>query len=81
MNSLMTSIFILVFSTPESETMVGTFTQQADCEEVAWMMEPHVSAASLYCEELPPCKTEDSTECFWDAQTMGNGTGQSFIAW
>lgn len=29
---------------------------------------------------LPPCATEDSAWCKWDASTMGNGTGHSFIA-
>lgn len=28
--------------------------------------------------ELPPCATEDSVSCYWDAATMGNGVGQSF---
>lgn len=28
---------------------------------------------------LPACATEDSSNCVWDAQTMGNGTGTSFI--
>lgn len=28
---------------------------------------------------LPPCPTEDSANCYWDAQTMGNGHGSSFI--
>lgn len=28
---------------------------------------------------LDPCPTEDSTNCYWDAQTAGNGHGQSFI--
>jgi hypothetical protein len=28
-----------------------------------------------------PCATEDSTNCRWDAETMGNGTGRSFIAY
>ncbi len=28
---------------------------------------------------LDPCPTEDSTNCYWDAQTAGNSTGQSFI--
>lgn len=27
-----------------------------------------------------PCLTEDSTWCYWNAQTMGNGQGRSFIA-
>lgn len=29
-------------------------------------------------QALPPCAEEDSTDCFWDAQTMGNGQGRSF---
>jgi hypothetical protein len=28
--------------------------------------------------ELPPCVTEDSVSCYWDADTMGNGRGRSF---
>lgn len=31
-------------------------------------------------EALPPCATEDSTGCYWDADTMGNGEGHSFVA-
>jgi len=31
-----------------------------------------------YGEPLPPCPTEDSVGCYWDAQTMGNGTGRSY---
>jgi hypothetical protein len=27
---------------------------------------------------LIPCATEDSDNCWWDAQNMGNGTGTSF---
>jgi hypothetical protein len=27
---------------------------------------------------LPPCPTEDSDNCYWDADTMGNGIGRSF---
>jgi hypothetical protein len=27
----------------------------------------------------PPCPTEDSVGCTWDAQTQGNGRGDSFI--
>ena len=28
---------------------------------------------------LPPCVTEDSHDCFWDAQHRGNGLGRSFV--
>lgn len=27
-----------------------------------------------------PCEQEDSSACYWNAQTMGNGQGHSFIA-
>jgi hypothetical protein len=27
---------------------------------------------------LPPCPTEDSVSCFWDASARGNGVGRSF---
>lgn len=30
--------------------------------------------------ELEPCPTEDSTNCYWDATTQGNGAGTSFEA-
>ena len=28
---------------------------------------------------MPPCATEDSLNCYWDASASGNGIGQSFI--
>lgn len=27
---------------------------------------------------LPPCESEDSVSCYWDASTRGNGQGRSF---
>lgn len=30
---------------------------------------------------IPPCATEDSDFCAWDATTRGNGLGRSFISW
>lgn len=27
-----------------------------------------------------PCETEDSTDCYWNAATMGNGLGDSFVS-
>lgn len=36
-------------------------------------------ALGLALGNLPPCETEDSTWCAWDAQTQGNGAGQSFV--
>lgn len=29
---------------------------------------------------LPPCPTEDSVHCYWDASTMGNGSGVDVVA-
>lgn len=29
---------------------------------------------------LPPCPTEDSSYCYWDASERGNGLGRDFIA-
>ena len=50
MLSTLTSIFILVFSTPEMNTLVGAFDTKADCEEVAWSMERYLSGgAKVYC--------------------------------
>lgn len=28
---------------------------------------------------LTPCATEDSSDCYWNAATMGNGEGRSFV--
>lgn len=28
---------------------------------------------------LPPCKVEDSPDCYWHGQKMGNGLGRSFV--
>lgn len=37
-------------------------------------------SAFVSVASLPPCATEDSTACYWNAETMGNGRGDSFIA-
>lgn len=42
---------------------------------VAW------AGATLGALQLTtPCRTEDSTFCYWDGSTRGNHTGYSFIA-
>jgi hypothetical protein len=28
---------------------------------------------------IPPCPTEDSDDCYWDATQHGNGKGRSFV--
>jgi hypothetical protein len=37
--------------------------------------ERHISEGPL----LEPCPTEDSTDCYWDADTMGNGRGNDLV--
>lgn len=38
------------------------------------------SGPILKSEEKPvACATEDSHDCYWDAKTMGNGKGRSFV--
>jgi len=29
---------------------------------------------------LPECETEDSTHCYWDGQSSGNGLGQDIVS-
>ena len=36
--------------------------------------------ASYAVQLATPCQTEDSTGCYWNAETSGNGQGTSFIA-
>lgn len=36
---------------------------------------PHWIAYTL----VPECATEDSSNCYWDANFQGNGQGNSFI--
>jgi hypothetical protein len=39
-----------------------------------------LTACTPAVHTLPPCQTEDqTTACYWDATTHGNGLGQSFI--
>jgi len=38
------------------------------------------AAGSLAAVMSTPCATEDSANCYWDAQSRGNGRGHSFIS-
>lgn len=38
------------------------------------------ATGALAPETLPPCATEDSTHCYWDASTMGNGLGSDVVS-
>lgn len=37
------------------------------------------AAAAKTTANVPLCRTEDSTNCRWDAQLQGNGEGRSFV--
>lgn len=39
----------------------------------------HALILALLAAILPPCATEDATNCYWDASTQGNSLGSSFI--
>lgn len=38
-----------------------------------------IDHAAVNEDALPPCATEDSTGCYWDADTMGNGMGNDLV--
>lgn len=42
------------------------------------MMTWAVTVADEPGGHLPPCSTEDSDDCRWDADRQGNGAGRSF---
>ena len=46
----------------------------------AWALTGGGIPASVNEDELlPPCATEDSTGCYWDAGTRGNGQGSDVV--
>lgn len=45
---------------------------------IAALFAGHLAGAQ-HASGLPPCVTEDSTDCYWDADVMGNGYGRSFV--
>lgn len=50
MFSTLSTIFILVFSTPDQSILVGAFDTYEDCEEIAWSMGLYLSgSATLSC--------------------------------
>lgn len=56
-------------------TVVKTVTKQV-IKEVQVPVEVPVE---VEVHNLPACEQEDSQNCYWDASTMGNGTGRSFV--
>ena len=48
MLSTLSTVFILVFSTPTESVLVAAFDTKADCEEVAWTLGRYVSGNAEY---------------------------------
>lgn len=46
---------------------------------VTWHLLFFVMVGAILFLALPACEFEDSHNCRWNAQTMGNGEGRSFI--
>jgi hypothetical protein len=57
----------------------------AECDEGFARAEDMTCVPVTYWDNVAPkvtlgaCVTEDSTDCYWDAQTRGNGMGTSFV--
>lgn len=48
---------------------------------VGALMIPNPSPPPPQTPYLPACPTEDSDNCYWDAQHRSNGKGRSFVTW
>ena len=44
-----------------------------------WALGVLMAMPKLGTIQLTACQTEDSTNCYWDAGTRGNGTGVPFV--
>lgn len=40
---------------------------------------PYIQGAPSSQVNLPPCRTEDDSECYWNGYTMGNHMGRSYV--
>lgn len=51
----------------------------ADANRQGWLVGLSDFEVQLRDAMSTPCQFEDSSDCFWNAATMGNGEGSSFI--
>lgn len=51
------------------------------CRERGWTITRHLSISpdGRARTDFGPCRAEDSRRCYWNARTMGNGRGDSFV--
>lgn len=52
-----------------------------DCRRQGWSVMAHLSVSpdDRAFTDWEPCAAEDSRRCYWNARTMGNGRGHSFV--
>ena len=51
------------------------------CEIIVVGIMSAVTALQGYGDQVaPPCRYEDSTGCYWDAQARGNGLGHDVVS-
>lgn len=62
---------------PERAPMVANCI--AHHADTACSDRPYIANAPASQATLPPCRTEDDAQCYFNGYTMGNGTGRSFL--
>lgn len=62
---------------PERAPMVANC--MAQFPDGACSDRPYIAIAPASQATLPPCRTEDDTQCYWNGYTMGNGEGRSYL--
>lgn len=62
-----------------AQWQVTQLAEKNSFSEVPWCTDALADSGSIcHGEPVPPCPTEDSADCYWDA-SRGNGTGRSFV--
>lgn len=69
------SVFGVAACLPDADTLPA-----APVAPPAASSAPAATPGALPTYTLPPCPTEDSDDCYWDAARMGNGQGTSFVS-
>lgn len=51
------------------------------CRHHGWILKRHLAVEpfGMATTDLPKCKQEDSTHCYWNALTMGNHHGKGYV--
>jgi hypothetical protein len=63
-----------------AQFQVTQLAEKNSFESVGWCTDAIADAGGIcHGEPVPPCAEEDSTNCYWDAASRGNGVGRSFV--